>query len=324
MESIILDELDRKLAHALEIDGRASFSRIGQVLGVSETTVARRYRRLRSSRVLRVVGAVNGVALGYMSWTIRLRCTPDAATSIATALARRPDTYWVHVMSGGTEISCFVQLRTEGERDTLLLEKLPRTHRVLGVSAHAMLHGFMRPGNWSGGDGLSPDQVEQLRPPAPEPAPEVDGVTLGPADERLLAALSVDGRTGLVELAAASGLQEPAVRRRLAHLSRAGVLAYTVDIAPAALGHKAEARLWMSVRPSQLVPVAETLAQHPEAGFVAVTTGPTNLVAAVTCRDNRAFYRYLVERIGVLDAITSLETAPVMRTVKRSGSFLPI
>lgn len=46
MESHTFDQLDLQVLSALEVDGRASFSRIGAVLGVSDQTVARRYRRL--------------------------------------------------------------------------------------------------------------------------------------------------------------------------------------------------------------------------------------------------------------------------------------
>ncbi|WP_157420505.1 Lrp/AsnC family transcriptional regulator, partial [Actinomadura kijaniata] len=44
----MLDEIDRGLVHALHLDGRASFGRIAEVLGVSTQTVTRRYRRLRA------------------------------------------------------------------------------------------------------------------------------------------------------------------------------------------------------------------------------------------------------------------------------------
>jgi DNA-binding Lrp family transcriptional regulator len=37
-----LDLLDRKIAHALQIDGRAPFRAIGTALGVSDQTIARR------------------------------------------------------------------------------------------------------------------------------------------------------------------------------------------------------------------------------------------------------------------------------------------
>src|SRR5271167_3867805 len=88
VESIIVDDLDRQLAQCLGIDGRASFSAIAEVLGVSDQTVARRYRRLRSA------------------WVLRLRCVPGSGEAIAEALARREDTAWVQLLSGDTEVLC--------------------------------------------------------------------------------------------------------------------------------------------------------------------------------------------------------------------------
>ena len=66
-----VDDLDLRLAHALQVDGRASFTRIATVLGVSDQTVARRYARLRSSRSLRVVGLTDPDAIGEQQWYVR-------------------------------------------------------------------------------------------------------------------------------------------------------------------------------------------------------------------------------------------------------------
>ncbi|QFZ20356.1 Lrp/AsnC family transcriptional regulator [Saccharothrix syringae] len=322
METVTLDDLDRGLAHALQLDGRAPFSKIAGVLGVSENTVARRYRRLRAAGVLRVVGALVGARLGNVVWTIRLRCTPDAAGSIAMSLARRPDTFWVHLLSGGTEISCVTQTRLPEERDALLLQKLARSGRVSSVTAHCVLKGFAGPGGWAGLSCLSPRQVEAMRDGTPIVADEP--VELSEGDHVLLGALSVDGRTGLADLAVATGWSESTVSRRMDRLRRTGVLSYQVDLPADVLGYHAEARLWMSVRPSALVATAETLAGHPEVSFTAVTTGPTNLVATVICRDSLDLYRYLTERVATLDGITHVETAPVVRTVKRNGAVQPL
>ncbi|HEU5031466.1 MAG TPA: Lrp/AsnC family transcriptional regulator [Spirillospora sp.] len=322
MDDVTLDPVDRGLVHALRIDGRAPFSRIGEVLGVSENTVARRYRRLRSSGVLRVAGTLNGRRLGYTSWTIRLRCTPDAAGAIAGALAARDDTSFVHLLSGGTEISCNTQTRSADERDALLLERLPRTRRVIGVSAHLLLRSYALPGTWLGPAVLSDDQAARLRP-----RPLEDGnqpIEVGAADRALLAALAADGRAGYADLAKATGWSDSTVKRRAEALRAAGVLQYQVDIEPARLGFHAEARLWMAVRPSALRDVATAMAAHPEVSFVALTTGPTNLVAVVNCRDTEDLARYLTERVASLDGIATLETAPVIRTVKRAGPPLPL
>jgi DNA-binding Lrp family transcriptional regulator len=160
-----LDELDRGLVHALEVDGRAPFGRVAEVLGVSDQTVARRYRRLRTAGVLRVVGLVDATRLGHTSWAIRIRCAPDVAGPVATALAKRPDTFWGHVLSGGIEIACGTTARTAQERGALLLQRLPRTGRISSVTVHSQLHLFVggRMG-WPGAAAaLSKEQVERLR-----------------------------------------------------------------------------------------------------------------------------------------------------------------
>src|ERR1041384_1624286 len=51
-----LDDLDRALIHALQVDGRAPFPPVATVLGPSTQPVIRRYRRLRGEAGLRVIG----------------------------------------------------------------------------------------------------------------------------------------------------------------------------------------------------------------------------------------------------------------------------
>jgi DNA-binding Lrp family transcriptional regulator len=325
VEILELDDVDRGLMHALQVDGRASFNRIAEVLGVSDQRVARRYRRLRSTGMLRVVGVVDGRRLGYESWAIRLRCTPDAAVSIAEALARRSDTSWVHLLSGGTEISSGTLHRTAKERESLLLDKLARTNRVLSVSAHRTLHTFVggRIG-WSGLAVLAPDQVAHLAADRIN-GPRGDGerLTLGPGDQAMVDALSRDGRAGYADLAAVTGWSESTVKRRMEQLCAAGALFFDMDVLPTLLGYQVEAQLWMSVPPAELDTTGRALAEHPEVAFAGATTGPTNLTVSIVCRDDTALYRYLTDSVGALPAIRHIETGPIIRTMKRAGAVLP-
>lgn len=268
------------------------------------------------------MGVVAGPRLGELSWTVRLRCTPDAATTIANALAHRPDTFWVQLLSAGTEISCNIQTRMPDESDELVLEKLPRTSRILAVTAHSVLRAFATPGDWAGPRALTDDQVARLRrtPPRLDTGP----LALSATDEALLGVLARDGRASYGELAAATGWSESSVRRRLAELTENSALHFLVDVAPRSLGFRAEARLWLSVRPAMLVETAEELARHPEVAFAAASTGPANLIATIACRDGEDLYRYLTERVGTLGGVRTVESAPVIRTVKWAGALLPV
>ncbi len=325
MSSIRLDELDAQIVHALHVDGRAPFGRIATVLGVSDQTVARRYRRLRSAGALRVVGLPDARRFGWVQWFIRVQVAPGAAVPIAEALARRPDTSWVSLTSGGTEIVCVTLVRSGAQRDALLLGKLPRTPRITGITAHCLLRVFAGgPTGWHGrADALGDEQIAALTPPvAPAPASRAPAA-LEQGDERMLAVLSVDGRAGYAELAAATGWSESTARRRLEHLHRSGALFFDVDIDPALLGFATFAMLWLTVEPPRLRAIAQTVATHPEVAFAAATTGPTNLLVFVACRDVDGLYDYLESGIGALDGVRMMESTPVIHSAKRAGAALP-
>src|SRR6478672_9855672 len=152
----------------------------------------RRYRRLSEGAGLRVLGVPDGSRMGWTDWFVRLQTTPGGADSIAEALARRPDTRWVHLASGGTEVICTLQARTEEQRDALFLRGLPGSRRVVQISAHSILHDFT-PGPWREATrALSAAQLEKLPSRSPQ-APSAP-LALLPEEEPLLKELARDGR----------------------------------------------------------------------------------------------------------------------------------
>ena len=317
----MLDDIDRALIHSLRIDGRAPFARIAAALGVSTQTVARRYRRLRTEASLRVVGLPDPQLAGRAQWMTRITATPHASQDLARALARRDDTSWVKLASGGTEIVAIVHTPTGfAAGHPLLLHDIPRTAGITAVSAHYLLHTYLGgPTAWRGQVNiLSEEQQRSLQPPEPHGTAVVTE-----ADADLLTALAKDGRAGQAELAEATGWSPATVARRLAELRGSGALFFDVEISPVLLGASTAALLWMSVTPAHLDRVARALAEHDELAFVAATTGPTNLVAHALCADPSALHRYLITRLGALEEIRTLETAPVLRTVKSAGLLTP-
>jgi DNA-binding Lrp family transcriptional regulator len=113
------------------------------------------------------------------------------------------------------------------------------------------------------------------------------------------------------------------VRRRVEELRAVGILYLDVDVEVSAFGIGTEAQLWMSVAPARLAAVGSALAQHAEIPFAAATTGASNLLASVVCKDDEALYRYLTGRIASLDGVNAVEIAPIIRTVKRAATMVP-
>ncbi|MFI0816919.1 Lrp/AsnC family transcriptional regulator [Streptomyces sp. NPDC021098] len=318
------DDLDRALVCALQLDSRAPFSRIAEVLGVSDQTVARRYTRLRTTGAVRVLGLTDPAAVGEVVWMVRVQCLPDAAVPVAEALARRTDTSWVHVMSDGTEVVATTRAASGQDSDALLLRKLPHTPRVVGVSARCVLHQFFGGALAlvSKSGVLDPDQAARLAAPgADRPAGSAGPLTA--EDRKLLAVLARDGRAPLAELAAATGWSQSTVRRRLAALRADGTLYFDVDQRQRIFGLGMTAVLWLSVPPSDLEATGQALAGHPEVAFACATTGPNNLMATVVCEDVAALYTYLTTRIAALSAVRHMETSPIIRRIKGPGPLPP-
>lgn len=310
------DDLDRAMVHALQIDGRAPFRRIGDVLGVSDQTVARRYARLRRMHAVHVVGLADFDILQEAQWIVRVRATPDAAARIAEALARRADTSWINVCSGGTDIVC----AAHGSSVDPLLEVLLRTRQVVDVHADRVLRIFYggRAEPFTKHGTLNAAQVARLSEHVPDPGStrhEPDDV-----DRRLLEALRHEGRAPVEELMSAARISATSVRRRVHALRAEGLLHLDVDVDVALLRLPMRTLLWVGVAAAMLDTAGAALAAHDEVAYVAATTGPTALFASVTTADAETLYRYLNTRVAELPGALGVETATVLRHVKGAAT----
>lgn len=313
-----LDELDRRLVCALQINGRAGWGSIARALGVSERTVARRAGPLLGSGLLRVTAVRNAFRTpGWIPLQLRVRCRPGRVRTVADALARRPDTLAVEILGSGDEITAMVFAESGARRDALLLRDLPATPAIRSWTGYTMLHVTADSLRWNAGL-LTPAQAASLTPPPPARR-DLPATALEPIDDQIIDLLATDARMTHATLAGQAAIAESTARRRLTRLIQDGRLRVTTDIDLALLGFDTEAVLWLSVRPDALHQVANTLADQPATRFAGVTTGPTNLIAVVATPGQQALYELLTDPLGSLPGITHIETTPILRTLKRAG-----
>jgi DNA-binding Lrp family transcriptional regulator len=319
-QEIVMDRLDRQILHALAINGRASFRRVATVLGASEQTVARRYRRLSEAGVVRVLGVL-APDPSDEGTLVRIQVQPAAARGLAMALAKLPDVSYIGLVAAGAEIVCSVRARTRDARNALLLDQLPRTGRVLGITAYNLMHRFATFGraDWNGfDDALDDQQTAVLAPTRVSGPPEV----LTDADEPLVAALAEDGRASYAHVAARLERPEAQIARRVEALLSSGAVYLDVDIAAELLGFNITAMLYLTVPPSQLHAVGLQLEAHAETTFVAAVTGPSNLVASTWFRNLDHVYQYVSGTLGGIPAIDAVETSIVFERVKQARSLM--
>ncbi len=325
-DTAITDRLDLGIVRALQLAPRVPFRALGDVLGRSEQTVARRYRRLRREGVVRVTAVVSPEALGQSNWMVRAQVRPSGAESLARALAQRDDVSWVTLVSGGSEVVCVVRSRTQQAREDLLIQKLPRTTQVLGLTMSVVLHRFAGASHTEEWSALAPyldtaqhAALAQWAPP--RATARTATATLDGPDAALLDRLVTDGRASYAALGAAAGVSEGRAARRLDALLRSGVAFLDVDVSGSALGFRAAAVLWLTVTPGEIARAGESLAACEEVAFVAAVSGAQNMTASVMCRDLTALYRFVTTDLGPIAGVQALEISPVLRAVKQAGTL---
>ncbi|MEU5690879.1 Lrp/AsnC family transcriptional regulator [Actinosynnema sp. NPDC020468] len=297
-----LAELDQRVVSALQVDGLAGPGRIAEVLGVSARTVARSLARTAGDvRVVRVPNPEHGLRGATL---LRVRVLRGRVEVLADALAARPEVLFVDVLAGGEEISA------------VALGGVPRlpANAVTSVHALSVLHVFSDAADWRSGV-LTAAEVETLRPAPPSGNHSPDAL-----DHHLLELLAEDARTGPSALATATGAPESTVRRRVDRLVATGHVRTYAIADPRLFGLTVDANVWMTVPPARLPALGADLARHPLVHGVLATTGPTNLMAAVFCRDLPDLYDFVTS----LHDVPAAEVTVVGGAVKRAGRRPPV
>jgi Lrp/AsnC family leucine-responsive transcriptional regulator len=126
----------------------------------------------------------------------------------------------------------------------------------------------------------------------PNAAAELDVI-----DQRMLEALARNARISLKELAEVAGLSSPSAAERLRRLEERGVIAaFTVDIAPEAVGYSLQAIVRVRPLPGQLHVVERIIQETPE--FI-----ECDKVTGDDCFIGRLVVRSMGELDGILDKI---------------------
>ena len=306
-------DLDRRIIAALQVNGRASWTQIAEVLGEAERTVARRGTELLELGIVRVVGFSGP----HSSVLVRVSCATGTVRTTATALAQRADCVFAYALSGSIE--CVAQLQiTQDRLATVVLEELPGTIGLIRAQADPEIRTFRSVRQWHPGI-LNADQVRRLSvaPFGVSQPNTVDLSALKQADHLILRELAVDGRASTATLARAAGVSETTARRRLEWLQASGMVWLRAIVEPAVLGFPVEAMLWMKVRPGSIDVVAEKLLDAVEVRWAVALAGEYDLAVDVAVRDSSELYS-LVSSTDWGQHVNDIETTVVLEAMKRS------
>jgi Lrp/AsnC family transcriptional regulator, regulator for asnA, asnC and gidA len=144
---------------------------------------------------------------------------------------------------------------------------------------------------------------------------------LDPLDRAIIALLAEDGRLSATEIAQRLGTaSERTVRNRIAALLQTRRIAIAAIPDPTALGDGVKADLMIEAAPGQIDTIAAALGEHDEVGYLASTTGPWNLTAAVMVADHAELLAFCEIVVAPLPGVRRVEPWITLRMYKVFGT----
>lgn len=312
-----MDELDRKIAAALQVNGRASWLQVARVVESSESTVARRAQRMIEAEDLRVVAVADPVRCGFgYPVLMQLNYEAGAAYRVARTLAERSDVRFLALVTGSFDIVLEMIVPSRRYLARVLLEELPQIEGIKETTTETVLRNFKMSYDWSHEllEGVRTELVRPLETSEPTGKP----YSLDAIDLRLYELLLEDGRRSFSELAALSGLSESKSRRRVEALWGKGYLKFATLVEPYLLGYDVECFCWIRTELSQLEETAEALASLQEVRYLSATIGHSDLICETILRSQNDLYEFSTRKLGRLRGIKSVDIGLELQTVKRA------
>lgn len=120
--TVSVDSVDEAIITILQDDGRASFTAIAKQLDISEGAVRNRVGQLIQSKVVRIIGVANPLALGYNAYAmVGLKVQPGRDPQ-ETALYFRgfPEVTYITLVAGRFDLLLEVICRAHDDLTTFL------------------------------------------------------------------------------------------------------------------------------------------------------------------------------------------------------------
>lgn len=145
-----LDRLNERIVELLRVDGRRSNRDLAREIGVSESTIRKRLRRLRESGILRITALVEPQAMGYTSEAIVSILTDIAKLdTISERIARIPEVRYVGITTGRADIICIVLLRSVNDIYDIVTKKIASIPGVRQTETSIAMKVIKRSYDWS-------------------------------------------------------------------------------------------------------------------------------------------------------------------------------
>jgi DNA-binding Lrp family transcriptional regulator len=318
MGELDFDELDVAIVDAVRSAPRASWRDLAPVMGVDPATVGRRWSRMQAAGVAWVTAHPAGSATPACA-LIEISCEPARSVEVAEVFADDVAAATVKLTSGGRDLQVLAQAPDLVALSAYLLDRVGHVPGITNVRSHIVTRSAIEASRWREG-ALDPEQQRRLGARA-EARAERD-VVFERADQRIVRALTIDGRMSFERLAEHAGLGAVTVRRRLSRLERAGMVTYRCDTSRHLSGRAVAATYYGSIDVHELDHAEVRLRGLPGVRACSIVAGPYNVIIDAWLHSAADAHELERRMSHALPALRIQDRSVVLRVVKLLGRVL--
>lgn len=304
-----IDDVDQALISYLLEDGKTTNRELAQRIGISESGVSTRLRKLTSSGVLVFTAVIDWEVAGFDWFVIcRIKTRSRPPQDVAADIARLRQCEAVAVVLGSHNVLGYFLVKD-------------RTELSATVDQIATIEGVAEMDVEMATDTVVNRQGSQLflarnAPPIRLPAPRID---LDDLDITILQALIDDGRQSSRNIARAFDVSEGTVRARISRMTQSGLARVVAMVQPLALG-LAGVIACVSVKAERqhLPAIIDHAMAMPNVVFSAVCVGGWDMHVALTATDLPQLMELIGSEVQSLDGVLATDTLLMVDVIRFS------
>ena len=148
-DHLIIDKMDSKIIVILQKDGRRPYNQIAKELGVSETTVRNRVKRLTDEKIIQIVAVGDPLKLGFgIAGTFKLQINPKKVKEIIHQLRQIKEIWYIALATGSENIDTEFNTRSLEDLRILIYERLNKIDGILKTETSILMGYEKREYTW--------------------------------------------------------------------------------------------------------------------------------------------------------------------------------
>ncbi len=318
---------DAQLIDALQIAPRAPWATVGEHLGISPVTAAKRWQRL-TEEGLAWVTVAPGMAdhrpqcFAY----VEITCHPRMLLAVAETIARHTLAVTVEVVTGSAVLVtvCAADLPT---LSSYVLDYLSKVDGVISTKLRIATRLYSEGSAWRLRviDEKTAAALERLRSEAPSEGerPALMG-SMPDVAKAIISQLATDGRTSYAELAERADTSATTARRWVSDLLGSGILILRTDVSAQDAGWPVEAYVLANAPINTLRDTARQLSQMRQARLTATVAAGPVIALSTWLRTVEELHRLELTIAEQLPQLQVVDRLIVLRVVKRMGRLINV